>query len=270
MSALHEATDRLNDVIDRLLGPNGCPWDKEQTPDSLTEYLVEEGHELVDAIREGSETHVREELGDVAFLLFFVARLYEAKGGPSLNDALTDTAAKMIRRHPHVFGEAEFATLDEQLRNWEHIKREEKKNTKQKGLFAGLPAGLPPLTKAYRLHSKAARVDFTWPTDEEVEQQVEAEWLEVLDACAADDKEAIAHELGDHMFTLVELARRKGFKASEILDAANRRFLSRFERMEMLAEAKNVRLDELSLDDKDELWEAVKAEEKAAKEDKTV
>lgn len=265
MSALHEATDRLNEVIDRLLGQDGCPWDKSQTPDSLTEYLVEEGHELVDAIRSGSKPHVREELGDVAFLLFFLARLYEAKGGPSLADALTDASAKMIRRHPHVFGDAKFASLDEQLQNWEHIKRDEKQNSTKQGLFAGLPAGLPPLTKAYRLHSKAARVGFTWPQDEEVEQQVEAEWLEVLDACAANDEDAIAHELGDHMFTLVELARRKGFKASEILDAANRRFLSRFERMEALSAEKGVSMDELSLDDKDELWEAVKAEEKAVK-----
>lgn len=261
MSDLHAASDRLNDVLDRLLGPDGCSWDKEQTPDSLTEYLVEECHELVDAIRSGSAGDVREELGDVAFLLFFVARLYEARGGASLADALNDTAAKMIRRHPHVFADAEFASRDEQLQNWEHIKREEKKNAVRKGLFAGLPAGLPSLTKAYRLHSKAARIGFTWPTDEEVEQQVEAEWLEVLDATATDDKAAIAHELGDHMFTLVELSRRKGFKAAEILDAANRRFLARFEAMEALAAERNLDFRELSLDDKDELWEAVKAAE---------
>lgn len=259
MSDLHTASDRLNEVINRLLGPDGCPWDKEQTPSSLTEYLVEECHELVDAIRNGSPADVCEEMGDVAFLLFFVARLHEQQGGPSLAEALNNTAAKMIRRHPHVFADATCDTKDELLRNWEHIKREEKRNATKQGLFSGLPAGLPPLTKAYRLHSKAARVGFTWPTDEEVEQQVEAEWLEVLDACTGDDKDAQSHELGDHFFTLVELARRKGFKASEVLDSANRRFLARFEAMETLAAQRGLDFTALTLDEKDELWEEIKA-----------
>jgi len=129
-------------------------------------------------------------------------------------------------------------------------------------LFSGLPAGLPPLTKAYRLHSKVARVGFTWDEDEEVERQVEAEWLEFLDACATGDDEAIRHEYGDHLFTLVELGRRKGIKAAEALDAANRRFLARYEAMENLATERGKDFASLSLDEKDELWEEVKFSER--------
>ena len=122
----HSALDRLNSVIDRLIAPDGCPWDREQTPQSLTEYLVEECHELVDAIRSGKASDVCEELGDVAFQLLFLGRLFADQGGPSLADALNASADKMIRRHPHVFGDTAYSDRDAQLKDWERIKREEK------------------------------------------------------------------------------------------------------------------------------------------------
>ena len=134
-----------------------------------------------------------------------------------------------------------------------------------KGLFDSLPSSLPPLTKAYRIHSKAARVGFTWQQDEEVEQQVEAEWLEWLDVSAGDDTDAQRHELGDLLFSITELGRRKGIKASEALDDANTRFLRRFARMEELARAQDRDFAALSLDEKDELWTQAKAEETAGK-----
>ena len=261
------ALEQLRDVLDRLTAEEGgCPWDKEQTPRSLAEYIIEESHELVSAIRSGSDADVCEELGDVAFLLLFVARLYEKQGKFSLDDALANNRAKMIRRHPHVFGDAHFDTRDEQLKTWEQIKRTEHADDtgRPKGLFDSLPASLPPLTKAYRIHSKAARVGFTWPEDEEVEQQVEAEWLEWLDASAGDDAEAQKHELGDLIFSITEMGRRKGIKASEALDLATARFLRRFARMEELARQQGKDFPDLSLDEKDELWNAAKEEEKAA------
>ena len=190
---MKSALEELQAVIERLTdAENGCPWDKEQTPESLTEYLIEESHELVSAIRSGNTADVCEELGDVAFLLLFVAHLYQKRGQFSLDDALNNNRAKMVRRHPHVFGDVTFDNLDEQLKTWEKIKRAEHTDAegKPQGLFDSLPSSLPPLTKAYRIHSKAARVGFTWPEDEEVEQQVEAEWLEWLDASAGDDAEA--------------------------------------------------------------------------------
>ncbi|WP_297847742.1 nucleoside triphosphate pyrophosphohydrolase [uncultured Desulfovibrio sp.] len=260
------ALKELQNTIERLIGPDGCPWDKEQTPESLADYVIEESHELVSAIRSGNVGDVREELGDVAFLLLFVARLYEKRGQFNFDDALNASRAKMIRRHPHVFGDTVFENPDEQLKTWEAIKRAEHADAdgKPQGIFASLPASLPPLVKAYRIHSKAARAGFTWPDDEEVEQQVEAEWLEWLDASASGDAEAQKHELGDLLFSITELGRRKGIKASEALDLATLRFLRRFARMEELAREQGGDFTQLSLDDKDELWNAAKAEEAAA------
>ncbi len=271
------------DVIDRLLAPEGCPWDREQTPESLADYVIEECFELVEAIRSGKVHDVREELGDVMFLLAFIGRLYADKGQFTLDEAMEGNAAKMIRRHPHVFAEGECASREELLRNWERIKREEKAaamadgadgagdgdgkaasaEETPKGVFDSLPKGLPPLVKAYRLHSKAARVDFTWESDEDVEQQVEAEWLEWLDASASDDKERQEQELGDLLFTIVELGRRKGIKANAALDYATLKFLRRFEGMEALARERGLDFPNLSFEEKDALWNEVKAAETA-------
>ncbi len=271
------------DVIDRLLAPEGCPWDREQTPESLADYVIEECFELVEAIRSGKVHDVREELGDVMFLLAFIGRLYADKGQFTLDEAMEGNAAKMIRRHPHVFAEGECASREELLRNWERIKREEKAaamaaaadgdgdgdgkaasaEETPKGVFDSLPKGLPPLVKAYRLHSKAARVDFTWESDEDVEQQVEAEWLEWLDASASGDKERQEQELGDFLFTIVELGRRKGIKANAALDYATLKFLRRFEGMEALARERGLDFPNLSFEEKDALWNEVKAAETA-------
>ncbi|MDR2821064.1 MAG: nucleoside triphosphate pyrophosphohydrolase [Desulfovibrio sp.] len=259
------AFEELQAVIDRLIGPDGCPWDKEQSPESLADYIIEESHELVSAIRSGNTADVCEELGDVAFLLLFVARLYENRRVFTIDDALDVCRAKMVRRHPHVFGDAVFSDRDEQLKAWERIKRTEhqKPDGEPQGVFDSLPPSLPPLIKAYRIHSKAARVGFTWPEDEEAEQQVEAEWLEWLDAKANGDKDAMMHELGDLLFSITELGRRKGIKANEALDFATRRFLRRFARMEELARAGQQNFAALTLEEKDALWDAAKEEEKA-------
>ncbi len=266
-----ESLAALSEVLETLIGPDGCPWDREQSPESLADYLIEESHELVSAIRANDPKDACSELGDLAFLLLFVARLYARRGYFSLADALNDSRAKMIRRHPHVFAGAHFANMAEQLAAWEAIKRTESKQEADKakasaGLFSSLPTSLPALIKAYRIHSKAARVGFTWPDedgDEEVEQQVEAEWLEWLDASANSDPDAMKHEFGDLLFSLVELGRRKGIKASEALELANLRFLSRFRKMEELAEARGDDFASLSLDQKDELWTQAKNFEKS-------
>lgn len=257
----------LQDVIERLIAPDGCSWDREQTPDSLCEYLIEETHELVDAIRHGSARDVCEELGDVLFLLLFVSRLYEADNGFTLEQALSGSAAKMIRRHPHVFSGEVFDSREEQLKEWERIKQREKGEAAEEksGMFASLPRSLPPLTKSYRIHSKAARADFTWDTDEDVERQAEAEWLELLDAITEGEKEAIERELGDMIFTLVELGRRKEIKAAAALDGSCRRFLDRFARMEEMASARGMEFAKVSMEEKNSLWDAAKAEEKEAR-----
>ncbi len=259
---MSNALIKLQSVIDSLIAPDGCKWDREQTPQSLADYAIEEVFEMVDAIRSGNAQDVCEELGDVFFLLAFIAKLYEKQSAFNLDTAINYSAEKMIRRHPHVFADTTFENMDEQLKAWESIKRSEKKKEDEpQGIYDSLPKGLPSLIKAYRIHSKAARINFTWPEDQDVEQQAEAEWLEWLDVAQGNDKEAQTHELGDMLFTLVELGRRKGIKASEALDYTNLRFLDRFAKMEALARERGLDFVELSLDDKDALWNEVKETE---------
>ena len=261
-SSPHEALDSLLEVIGRLVGLNGCPWDKVQTPESLADYFVEESCELVAAIRSGNQQEVCEELGDLLFLLLLLSRLYADKDSFTLKDALEGNVEKMIRRHPHVFGDARFDSQEEQRSAWERIKRDEQANDGggSRGVFDGVPVELPALIKAYRVHAKAAHAGFTWPEDEDVERQVEAEWLEFLDA-GRKGRDEQSRELGDLLFTLVELGRRKGIRANEALDYAILRFLSRFAGMEQLAHERGLDFASLSLDDKDVLWNEVKARE---------
>lgn len=251
-----ESLEALQKIIEKLTGPDGCPWDREQTPLSLADYIIEESHELVAAIRSSDSGAICEELGDVFFLLLFIVSLQ--KGEFSLADVLNAASNKMIRRHPHVFAGEVFENRESQLKAWEEIKKGEQKSP---GIFASLPESLPPLVKAYRIHSRAARAGFTWKSTEDVEQQVESEWLEWLDACIEDNEAEKRHELGDIIFSLVELGRRHGIKAGEALDFACRRFLTRFKRMEELARAQGQELATMDLAQQDELWTKAKEEE---------
>lgn len=253
---------KVNHMLDRLLGPQGCPWDREQTVNSLCDYALEEMYELVDAVRNGALADRREELGDVLFIMLFMARLESRAGNFSLSDVLEENWLKMTSRHPHVFGDLDVAGKEEIFDNWEKIKRAEKaKKESRPGVFGSLPVGLPPLLKAYRIHSKSARNQFTWDSDEDAEQQVEAEWLEWLDACLSDDQEAQEHELGDLIFSIVELGRRKGIKASAAVEKTNARFLRRFAAMEELASARGLDFSALNQVEKDALWSEIKAGE---------
>ena len=260
---MSDQCSRLQEVIDSLLGPEGCPWDKKQTPESLCDYVLEEAFELVDEIRSKRPEGAMEELGDVFFLLLFIARLYEDEGNFSLEDALAYSSAKMIRRHPHVFASAKVDGQEDVLKNWERIKRNEKKNKDDSpaGVFESLPGGLPPLLKAYRIHSKAARVGFTWESDTEVEEQLASEWQEFAEAREAGDQEAMDREFGDYIFTLAELGRRHKIKANAALHLANIKFLDRFTKMEAMARAKGKDIADLSLAEQNELWGQVKGGE---------
>lgn len=250
------ALARLQSVLDTLLSPEGCPWDKAQTQQTLCDYIIEEAFELVDSIRTEDPRGVAEELGDVLFLLLFVATLASRRDEFTLAEAIEGAAAKMIRRHPHVFEDVKVENREEILRNWERIKRAEK--PKDKGLFSTLPKGLPPLLKAYRIHSKAARSGFTWDSDAAMYEQLLGERCEFETAVASADPEAMAEEFGDYLFTLTEYGRRLGLKANSCLDVANNKFLSRYGRMEALAKARGLDLAELDLDAKNALWQEVK------------
>lgn len=261
-----DALTRLQNLVTTLIGPGGCPWDKEQTPQTLCDYLAEETFELIDAIRRDDVAEIREEMGDVLFIIAFIAALYAKTF--SLEDVLNKATDKMTRRHPHVFANASCANREELLGNWEQIKKAEKaaRAAKKTGVFASLPDALPPLLKSYRIHAKAARAGFTWDSDADVEQQVEAEWLEYLEAAAGNDAAATERELGDLIFTLVELGRRKGVKANAALHKTALRFLSRFRYMEKQASTMGVEFASLDMEEKNRLWEQAKALEKAGQQ----
>lgn len=250
---------KIIDVIDTLTGPDGCPWDKEQTPRSMCDYLVEECFELVEAIRQDDPAEVAEELGDVLFLLLFIGRHFDRQLPGFLDSALVGNVAKMVRRHPHVYGE-QAASVAEVVKNWEQIKKQEKaEKDKDPSVFASLPTSLPPLLRAYRINSKAARVGFTWPTDQEQEQKLDEEWRELQAALDSGDPAAREEEFGDYLFTLVEYGRRRGIKANSALAVANAKFLNRFEKVEKLARERGLELDRLSLTEMDALWDEIKA-----------
>ncbi|WP_320172742.1 nucleoside triphosphate pyrophosphohydrolase [Maridesulfovibrio sp.] len=251
-----KSIEKLKDVISCLTAPDGCPWDKEQTPQTLCDSLIEEAFELVEAIRADDKQEVMEELGDVMFLLLFIAQRYEEDNAFTFADAVDSGAAKMIRRHPHVFADAKVEDQEELLRNWEKIKRSEKKGDKK--IFDSLPKGLPPMLKAYRINSKAARSGFTYESDEQCLGQLDSEWKEWNNALESGNKEAIAEEFGDYLFTLIELGRRKGIKANTALDITNNKFLERFAKMEDLAKEQGKDISEMSLIEQNELWEQVK------------
>ena len=252
------AMQELFKVIDALIAPDGCPWDQEQTPVSMCDYLAEETFELIEGIRSGDTKEAKEELGDVLFILQFIATLYEKDGAFSMEDSLKASAAKMIRRHPHVFADKNFDDKEALLDNWEATKKEENKGTNKKRVFDSLPKGLPPLLKAYRINSKAARNKFTWDNEKDVEAQLQDEWREWKEAEATGDTAAMEEEYGDYLFTLVELGRRKGIKANSALDFANQKFLKRFGKMEKLAEERGLDLSKMDLDAMNGLWDEIK------------
>lgn len=253
---------RVQNVIEALLGPDGCPWDEQQTPETLCDYVIEEGFELVEAIRGKDSQAAAEELGDLFFLLIFIAKLYAKRGDFTLDDALEANVAKMIRRHPHVFADTSVADQNELLKNWERIKREEKQeNGALPRVFDSLPKGLPTLLRAYRIHSKAARVGFTWATDQDLEAQLASEWEEWEKALASGDTAQQEQEFGDYLFTLVEYGRRKSIKANAALDAANNKFLKRFASMESLACERGQDVAHLDLETLNRLWSEAKAKE---------
>ncbi len=248
--------DRILQVIDTLLGPEGCPWDRKQTPESLCDYLVEETFELAAAIRSNDAAEIREEMGDVLFLLLFMIRLLRDK--LSLDDVLIQSALKMTGRHPHVFGSEEIGSRDELTQSWERIKKKEKTLTSRHVLDT-IPKSLPPLLQAYRMNSKAASVGFTWPDDQGLEEKLEEEWQEWLKACSQGNPAKMEEELGDYLFTLVEYARRHQIKANSALAGANAKFARRMRIMEGLARERGRDISNLDQEDLDSLWLKAKA-----------
>lgn len=244
-------------VVDRLLGPGGCPWDQKQTHESLKKYLLEESYELFDAIDAGDLNQIREEIGDVLLQAVMHSQMEKLAGNWDIEDVAQTTAEKLIRRHPHVFGTTEVADAEEVLRNWDAIKREEKGTPTS--ILAGVPRSMPGLSRAHTLSVRAARAGFEWPNEEGVWEKLEEELAELRQATTPENVE---EEIGDVLFTIVNLARWRQVDPEAALSKMLDRFSGRFQHMEALAEKP---LGELSPERWEELWQLAKSHSSSAK-----
>jgi len=254
----------LLSLMARLRGDGGCPWDREQTRASLKPYLVEEAYEVLEAIAEGSRDHLVEELGDLLFQVVFHCQLGAETEEFTIDDVIGQLCAKMTRRHPHVFGDRVVADSREALAQWEQIKHEEASGKDRAGsALDGVPAALPALLRAQRLQTKAARVGFDWTRWQDAWSKVQEEMGEAGEALEAGDDDRAADELGDLLFSMVNVARLRGMDAEECLRRSSEKFTRRFGKVEAEMRAGGRSVTEASTEDLDRAWEAVKAREGA-------
>jgi MazG family protein len=255
--------DDLVSIMNRLREPGGCPWDREQTYATLRGFLIEECYEVVDALDRADLPALCEELGDLLFQIVFLARLAREDGAFAATDVVEGIAAKMVRRHPHVFAGDTVADAAEVLVRWEEIKKGEKMDAGRSGteasVLAGIPSALPALVKAQRLGSKAARVGFDWSRDDEVFAKLDEETAELRRAVASGDRALIREEIGDVLFTVAMLARRLDVDADEALAAANAKFHARFVHVEDELRRLRVPIEGAGLALMDRLWNEAKA-----------
>ena len=253
--------DDLVQLMTRLRGPDGCPWDRKQTLPDLKPYVIEEAYEVVDAIDRDDRASLLEEIGDFLLEAVFIAEVTREEGTFDIYDSITAIHDKLVRRHPHVFGDVEAKDAEQVLVNWEKLKSEERK-AENKSVLSGVPRSLPALLKASRLTEKAARVGFDWRRTEDVFDKLDEEMGELREAVAAGDANSIHDEIGDLLFTIANIARKVGVNAEEALQSTNRKFMSRFESMESRVHERGQNLDQLELEEMDRLWDEAKAAER--------
>ncbi|MBP3953478.1 nucleoside triphosphate pyrophosphohydrolase [Bacillus suaedae] len=253
----------LRKVIARLRGPGGCPWDQEQTHQSLKQYLLEETYEVLEAIDEEDDDHLIEELGDVLLQIMLHAQIGEDNGYFTIQDIIQSTTGKMIRRHPHVFSTVEIENADEVVANWDEIKRQEKgEQGEEHSILSSIPKGLPALLEAKKLQKKAAKVGFDWDDAAPMWAKLQEEIDEFKEEIKRESKEEMKKELGDILFVIVNLARFYDIEAEEALLGTNRKFKKRFTYIEETVQAQGKQMSELSLSELDVIWEEAKTLEK--------
>ncbi|MGD8836373.1 MAG: nucleoside triphosphate pyrophosphohydrolase [Desulfobacteraceae bacterium] len=264
IDAGNPSIETLLDLIAALRGENGCPWDRKQTPSTLTVYLIEEMYELVEAIHNDDPEGVLEEIGDVLFQVLFVVYLYQQKGRFSLEQVLARIVQKMIRRHPHVFGSEKVENTADVKAQWRRIKEQEK--GAQESHLDSVPAGMPSLMRAFRISERAAGTGFDWDTLDEVMAQTEDEWFEFKDEvnksnALETNQSKATMELGDVLFSLVNVARLAGIHPETALSRSTGKFIRRFNHMETTAAGKKRSLDSFSRQEMANLWTAAKKED---------
>ncbi len=250
--------DALVAVIDRLRGPDGCPWDREQTHLSVRDSLLEECYEVLEAIDAGDASELKTELGDLLMQVVFHARIAAENGDFTLKDVIEGIVSKLVRRHPHIFGETEARDSAAVLRHWEDIKKAER--PARSSMLDGVPKAMPALAYSQEIQGRVARVGFDWKDDSGVLDKLAEEVAELKEAETPADREA---EFGDILFTLVNYGRRQGIDAESALRGAGRKFAGRFKAMENYCCEQGLGFKELTFQQQNELWERVKAEHDA-------
>ena len=255
-SAIGESFQRLCDIVAKLRAPGGCPWDREQTHESLLPATIEEAYEVAEAASSKNEAHFREELGDLLLLVVMHAEIARESGQFNIDNVIAEITEKLIRRHPHVFGESDAKDAGAVLKHWEAIKREEKKTDTH--YLASLPRALPALLRAQKAQSKVARVNFDWTELRDVIAKVEEELGELKEATDSKDQESIDDEVGDLLFAVVNLARKCKLDAETALQAATDKFVGRFNLLEDELRARGKTLGSVELAELDAIWNQIK------------
>ena len=247
---------KLCEIVAKLRGPGGCPWDREQTHESLLPALIEEAYEVTEAAREKNDAHFREELGDLLLLVVMHAEIASETDRFNIDDVVRDISEKLIRRHPHVFGTSDARDSGAVLKQWEAIKRDEKKTDSH--YLASLPKALPALMRAQKAQSKAARVNFDWTDVRDVVAKLEEELRELKQAMASADPARTEEEIGDVLFAVVNLARKCRLDAESALQRGTDKFVTRFNRLEDELQRQGKRLCDVDLGEMDAIWDEIK------------
>jgi MazG family protein len=257
-----EVFGQLVELIQTLRSENGCPWDRKQTPQTFHPYILEEYHEMVQAMSAGVADEIADELGDLLFLVVFVAYMHEQSGVATLESVVLGVIDKMTRRHPHVFGEAAADTPEQVIDNWRKIKASEKNIKDRESILDGVPRSLPALSRAQKLAGRAARVGFDWTQPEEVLAKIDEEWGELKEATASGSPGEIREELGDLLFVVVNAARHLGINAESALNETSDKFERRFRHIEKQLGRMGRSVEDSGLEEMDALWDEAKALEK--------
>jgi len=252
--------DELIEIMSALRGEKGCPWDMEQTMESLKPFIVEEAYEVLEAIDGKNPEDVKEELGDLLFQIVFQCQIAKEKGDFDMADVIEKIGSKMIARHPHVFGDADYKTSAEVLVHWEAQKKREGKQ--RESLLEGVPKTLPSLLRAHRLQDRAARVGFDWDKVGDVMKKLDEEIGEFKEAMEKNNEDAIEEELGDVLFMLVNISRFIGVNPEDALRKTISKFISRFRYIEMAAADSGRTLSDMTLAEMDALWDEAKKKKK--------
>ncbi len=246
----------LKDILELLRSEGGCPWDMEQTHESIRKDFIEETYEVIEAIDIGDEALLREELGDVLLQVFFHARIEEEKNTFDINDVVSDICAKLIHRHPHVFGDVNVENSDEVLENWDNIKNEEKKRDTLTSRLRSVPISFPALMKASKVGKRAGVLDF--PDEFSALEKICEEADEIKEALTMGERDKIEEEIGDLLFSAANLARKCSVDAEIALNNATEKFVNRFEKWENVIISENLDIEKLTEEEKNSIWDEIK------------